>query len=99
LAAGLPGASMSAERAARLILQGVERGTPEVIVPWTVRQAARVYEFAPSTAVRVLGEVNARLPTADAPTPATAGMDLPLSPVMRQATRLNERAADRNNER
>lgn len=39
------------------------------------------------------------LPTAHGPTPATAGADLPLSPVVRKATHLNERAADRNNER
>jgi NAD(P)-dependent dehydrogenase (short-subunit alcohol dehydrogenase family) len=99
LSAGLPGISMSAERAARLILHEVRRGTPEVIVPWTIRQAARAYELAPSTAVRVMQGVTQWLPNAHGPTPATAGADLPLSPVVRKATHLNERAADRNNER
>ena len=99
LAAGLPGISMSAERAARLILREVRRGTPDVIVPWTIRQVARAYELAPSAAVRLMQGVTHWLPAASGPTPATAGADLPLSPVVRTATQLNERAAGRNNER
>jgi NAD(P)-dependent dehydrogenase (short-subunit alcohol dehydrogenase family) len=42
LVGGLPGSSMGAERAARMILRAVARGDAEAIVPFSVRQIAKV---------------------------------------------------------
>jgi NAD(P)-dependent dehydrogenase (short-subunit alcohol dehydrogenase family) len=104
LASGLPVVSMGAERAASLILSAVRRGQREAIVPFTVRQAARLAALAPSTTVAMLGLVNRALPGGSGgprvePMAPVRGEEVPLNPVIRAAAVLNERAADRNNER
>jgi NAD(P)-dependent dehydrogenase (short-subunit alcohol dehydrogenase family) len=104
LASGLPGVSMGAERAARLILAGVRRGQAEVVVPFTVRQIARLAALAPNAVSTLLGLVSRTLPdgseeqAGDAFAP-TRGAELRLPGPVRSAIVLSERAATRNNER
>ena len=104
LASGLPGLSMGAERAARLILAGARRGQAEVVVPFTVRQIARIAAMAPNLFSSVMGWVNRALPDGtgeqafDAIVP-TRGAELRLPAPVRSAIVLSERAATRNNER
>ena len=104
LASGLPGVSMGAERAARLILAGVRRGQAEIVVPFTVRQIARLAAIAPNRFSTLMGWVSRALPdgtgerSIDAIVPAR-GADLRLPSPVRSAIVLSERAATRNNER
>lgn len=98
LVGGLPGTSMGAERAARQILAASERGAAEAVIPFTVRQISRAAALAPKSTVAGLAMVNELLPSASSDT-AARGATLPLSPAVRVAVTLSERAADRNNER
>ena len=104
LASGLPGVSMSAARAATQILSAVRRGRAEAIVPFTVRQVARLAALAPNSALSMLGLVNRALPDGSGgsrfePMAPVRGEQVPLNAVVRAAVVLNERAATRNNER
>jgi NAD(P)-dependent dehydrogenase (short-subunit alcohol dehydrogenase family) len=105
LASGLPGVSMSVERAARLILAAVRRGQAEIVVPFTVRQIAAAAAVAPNVAARVLRQVARTLPAGPGgihrgvDAPPTRGADIGLPPLVRAAVVLSERAATRNNER
>ena len=97
-----PGVSMGAERAARAIVRATERGRPEVVLPFAVRQIARLAALVPGAAQRVLAGVNGLLPQGD---PARAGLsrvrglDIGLPAPVRATAALGERAADRNNQR
>ena len=104
LASGLPGVSMGAERAARLILAGVRRGRAEIVVPFTVRQIARLAAMAPNLVSTLMGWVNRALPDGSEeqrsdPLGSTPGAELRLPAPVRSAIVLSERAATRNNER
>lgn len=104
LAAATPVLAIGAERAARMILRGVERGDADVTVPGSMRLAARAAALAPNLTATVLAEVNRWLPDGRIPRPAhgrgvpVRGADLPLAPSVRAATVLGQRAAERNNE-
>ncbi|MEO7133702.1 MAG: SDR family oxidoreductase [Vicinamibacterales bacterium] len=98
LVAGLPGTSMSAERAARLILAAAARGQAEAIVPCTVRQIAKAAALFPNLAIGTLRGVQRLLPQQGSRS-AVQGRQMRLNPVLRAAVTLNERAADRNNQR
>lgn len=62
LAGGLPLTSMSADRAARLILRAAARGRPEAIIPFSVRQIAKATSLAPAAAVAAMAATNRVLP-------------------------------------
>jgi NAD(P)-dependent dehydrogenase (short-subunit alcohol dehydrogenase family) len=98
LVAGLPGTSMSAERAARLILAAAARGQAEAIVPCTVRQIAKATALFPNLALGTLRVVQRVLPQPRSRS-AVQGRQMSLNPMLRAAVTLNERAADRNNQR
>jgi short-subunit dehydrogenase len=98
LVGGMPGTSMSAERAARLILTAVARGQAEATIPFTVRQIAKTASIFPNLAAAALGGINKLLPEAGTKF-ATQGKHMRLNPALRAAVALNERAADRNNQR
>jgi short-subunit dehydrogenase len=98
LLGGSPGTSMSAERAARLILDAAARGQADAVIPFTVRQIAKLSACFPNATVNSLASVNAMIPDGRARV-ATQGRHLPLPNAVRGASALNERAADRNNQR
>ena len=98
LVAGLPGTSMSAERAARLILAAAARGDAEAIVPCTVRQIAKAAALFPNLSLATLRSVHRLLPRPGSSV-AVQGQHMSLNPVVQTAVTLNERAADRNNQR
>ena len=98
LLGGSPGTSMSAERAARLILDAAARGRADAVIPFTVRQIAKLSAAFPNATVASLASVNAMIPEGRARV-ATQGRQLRLPGVVRGLTALNERAADRNNQR
>lgn len=98
LVAGLPGTSMGAERAARLILAAAARGDAEAIVPCTVRQIAKVAALFPNLSLGALRGVQRLLPKPRSRF-AVKGEQMSLNPVLQAAVTLNERAADRNNQR
>lgn len=95
---GLPGSSMSAERAARLIVRAVREDRRDAVIPFTVRQIARLAGCWPDLAMTTLGAVNRLLPGPHSKV-AIKGHQMTLSPVVRTAAALSEQAADRNNER
>ena len=99
LASSLPGISMGAERAAAQILRGVRAGRRQIVIPWTIRQTARMAELAPNIASSLFAAVNAILPgQADIQSPAVKGAELSLPAPIAMAATLGTRAAERNNE-
>jgi len=98
LLGGTPGTSMSAERAARLILEAAARGQADAVIPFTVRQIAKLAACFPNATIASLASVNGMVPEGRTRF-ATQGRHLRLPKVVRGVTALNERAADRNNQR
>lgn len=98
LVGGSPGTSMSAERAARLILSASARGKADAVIPFTYRQIAKLAALAPNAAIMGLAAVSAALPGPRARF-AMQGKNLELPPVVKGVAAMNERAADRNNQR
>ena len=95
----LPGLSISAESAARRILDGAERGDAEVLFPLTTRLATAATALAPNLTARLLAGADRLLP--DSPPGPTGrkkgeGSSSSLSPSV--LTGLTERAARRNNQ-
>jgi len=109
-AASLPGLSISAERAARRIVDGVLAGRPTVeLTPLTI-VGRRVHGLAPATTVRLMGLASRLLPgplgqapdptSASAPaTPGAAARTALSSRVVNALSVLGDRAARRNNEK
>lgn len=98
LLGGTPGTSMSAERAARLIVDAAARGQADAVIPFTVRQIAKLSACFPNATVASLASVNRMIPEGHARV-AIQGRHLPSPKVVRGVTALNEHAADRNNQR
>ena len=98
LVGGSPGTSMSAERAARLILSAAARGRADAVIPFSYRQLAKLSACAPNATLATLAAVNGMMPGPQTRI-ATQGKYLSLPKLVRGATALNERAADRNNQR
>ncbi len=102
----LPGGSMSAERAARQIVQATRRGDAERILTLPATLLARLQGAAPNTTAGLLTLINnaALPPPSDAPpsastiTGADAAPDVPARPLFEAATALGEAAASRLNE-
>jgi len=95
----LPGLSISAESAARRILDAACRGDAEVLFPVTTRLAVALNALAPNLTASLLGAVARTMPASpDRPTGRHKGEDSssPLSPSV--LTRLTEQAARRNNQ-
>jgi short-subunit dehydrogenase len=98
LAGGSPGTSMSAERAARLILSAAAHGKADVVIPFTYRQLSKIAALAPNVTITTLAAVNTLLPGPRTRL-AAQGKHMPLPKLVRGVTALNERAAGRNNQR
>ena len=98
LVGGAPGTSMSAERAARLILAAGARGQADAVIPFTYRQLSKLASMVPNTTIASLAAVNEMLPGTRTRF-ATQGKHLTLPKLVKGVTALNERAADRNNQR
>lgn len=95
-AASIPVLSMPAERAARVLVDGVLAGRTHVRTPWWTHLATRVHGLAPATTVRATQVANLLLPRAGRhPEPATEGRLVSRSPVTAALTVLGERAARR----
>ena len=98
LVGGTPGTSMSAERAARLILSAAARGRADAVIPFSYRQLAKLSACVPNATIATLAAVNGMMPGPHTRF-ATQGKHLSLPTLVRGATTLNERAADNNNQR
>jgi NAD(P)-dependent dehydrogenase (short-subunit alcohol dehydrogenase family) len=98
LVGGAPVTSMSAERAARLILSAAARGQADAVIPFTYRQLSRIAALAPNVTNTTLSAVNELLPGPRTRF-AAQGKHLPLPKLVRGVTALNERAAEKNNQR
>ncbi|WP_109472842.1 SDR family NAD(P)-dependent oxidoreductase [Ornithinimicrobium cavernae] len=107
-AASLPLLTMSAERAARKIVDGVLSGRPHVVLTPMAKVGTRVHGLAPSSTVRLLGVMNRLLPDPAADRDAhraRTGRDArrDLSPLASRTvavlTALGSRAARRLNQR
>jgi NAD(P)-dependent dehydrogenase (short-subunit alcohol dehydrogenase family) len=107
-AASLPVLTMSAERAARKMVDGVLAGRPHVVLTPMAKVGIRVHGVAPSTTVRLVGVVNRLLP--DNPADADArqatlgrqawrGLSRGAASVVGTLTALGSRAARRYNQR
>lgn len=101
--ASLPVISMSADRAARIMVDGVLSGKPIVLVGWLPKIAHRVHGLAPGLTARAMGVANRLLPGARTDqTELSEGRGAARrldSTVVRVLTTLGSKAARRNNER
>jgi NAD(P)-dependent dehydrogenase (short-subunit alcohol dehydrogenase family) len=96
----LPGLSISAQRAARRIVEACRAGRAEHVITLPARAAAVFYGVMPNTFVRLAVVANRLLPK---PTDATGdharlGRDTKSRVAFSRLTRLSDRAAARNNE-
>ncbi len=98
LIGGSPGTSMSAERAARLILSASARGQADAVIPFTYRQISKLSAIAPNLMLGALAVVSAAMPGARTQF-AAQGKHMQLPTLVKGVAALNERAADRNNQR
>ena len=98
LVGGAPGTSMSAERAARLILSAAARGRSDAVIPFTYRQLSKLTAMFPNATVESLAAVSEMMPGPQTRV-AAQGKRLRLPKLVRRVTALNEQAADRNNQR
>ncbi len=93
----LPGLSMSAERAARKIVEACRRGDAEVLVGVTAKLGAVARTLAPNLTAGVLARVNRWLPQDSSPERFSGSQSE--TPLTRSwLTELSRRAAARNNE-
>jgi short-subunit dehydrogenase len=97
LAGGLPVTSMSADRAARLILRAAARGDGETIIPFSVRQIAKAASLLPNAMLGVMAATSRALPGPQSGF-ALQGKQVGLNRAVATAVTLSERAAARNNE-
>jgi NAD(P)-dependent dehydrogenase (short-subunit alcohol dehydrogenase family) len=95
----MPGLSMSAERAARRIVRACLHGEAEVVLSIPAKFAVKLEAIAPGLTADVLAIVNQLLPSSEgADAPAKLGKESTSGVSPSWVTRLNERAAERNNE-
>jgi short-subunit dehydrogenase len=95
----LPGVSMSAERAARQIIEACRHGRSEITLSLPAKIATTIHGLLPGLTADVLGLVNRLLPRAGGIGQRTAlgwESESPAAPSV--LTTLTERAAARNNE-
>lgn len=104
--AGAPLVSMDAERAAERIVSGIERRRPRIVLTPAARLAATAHGLAPATTTRLLSVVARALPRPDGERSGTApghALDTPPggpgSRLRRALSALNDKAADRFNQR
>ena len=62
VADSMPGLSISAERAARRVLQAIERGEAEVVLGATAKTAVLAHDLSPDMAYEMMGVVDRLLP-------------------------------------
>ncbi|MFY0564810.1 SDR family NAD(P)-dependent oxidoreductase [Archangium lansingense] len=93
----LPGMSMSAERAARKILEGCRRGDAELLVGLPAKVAALARTLAPNLTAAVLAHVNRLMPQ-DSNTDRYRGRDSETPLTRSWVTKLTRQAAQKNNE-
>jgi short-subunit dehydrogenase len=98
LVGGAPITSMSADRAAKLILAAAARGQADAVIPFTYGQLSKIAALVPNTAITALAAVNSLLPGPRSRF-AAQGRHLPLPKLVRSVAGLNERAAVKNNQR
>ena len=98
IADSLPGLTISAERAARLILEACKRGDPELCFPTSTRAAVIINAVAPALTARMLGLAARLLPGPGARPARRPGAESQswFSPSI--LTRLTERAAQEHNQ-
>lgn len=99
LGASLPGASMSAERAARQIIRAAKRGASERILSTPANLLARFHGLFPGASIAQLGVVNALLPSSQAgPTQSKRGLEVQgesPTPMLDRLTAMGRSAAER----
>lgn len=95
LGASLPGISMSAERAASMIVSATERGTAERILGVPAILATWFHGLFPGAAADILGLVARALPHGSQKTERGADSAILQSPWMRALTILGRQAAER----
>jgi NAD(P)-dependent dehydrogenase (short-subunit alcohol dehydrogenase family) len=93
----LPGMSMSAERAARKILEACRRGDAEALVGMPAKLAALARTLAPGLTAAVMAQVNRMMPQ-DSSTDRYRGRDSETPLTRSWVTRLTRQAAQKNNE-
>jgi NAD(P)-dependent dehydrogenase (short-subunit alcohol dehydrogenase family) len=97
VSASLPVITTSARRAARMIVNALREGRPDLTFHPAAKAAARVNAMAPNLTSRLLGAVSRVLPDAPADqTTATPGWAHPTAWAPSFLTRLGDRAAEEN---
>ena len=99
LSDALPGISMSANRAARLIVEACSRGDAELVLSLPAKVATVVHGVFPEVTVDLLGVINRLLPSPGGiGTDGRTGKQSASKASPSWATALNERAARENNQ-
>jgi short-subunit dehydrogenase len=99
IADSLPGLTMSAERAARQILDACVRGDAEVVLSLPAKLLASLYAFSPGFVQDLFGLVARVLPNGEGGSMLSLeGKDTELGPIPRFMTKLTDAASLRNNE-
>jgi NAD(P)-dependent dehydrogenase (short-subunit alcohol dehydrogenase family) len=93
----LPGMSMSAERAAKKIVEACRRGDAEALIGLPAKVAALARTLAPGLTAAVLAHVNRMMPQ-DSSTDRHRGRDSETPLTRSWVTQLTRRAAQKNNE-
>lgn len=95
----LPLLSVSAEHAARAIIRASKYGKAELIISWPAKLAVQFESLFPETFADVITFVNTLLPAPGSTDNKVKGMEAHSSVSPSFATKLSEKAAQRNNER
>ena len=90
----LPVTSISAERAARQIVQALRRNDAELTITWQAQLLARFHGLAPGLGSDLWGLVNRVLPGADGPTDKQSGYESESAVTQSFLTALGQRAAE-----
>ena len=97
--ASLPGISLSAESAARAIIDACRIGQAELVLPWHANAAAKARAIFPQAFARALAFANrAILPEPNGEKNLAKGRDISRGRLVESASILSTRAAKRNNE-
>lgn len=98
LGSATPLTTVSAERAARRIVEAARRGEAEITLTWQAKLLQGAHELAPTMVADALSWVNRALPEHDGSSDTVRGMDLATALSPSPLTAMMNRAAIANNE-
>lgn len=99
ISSSLPGLTVSAEKAAKEIINASQSGKAELIISWPAKLAVQFESLFPEMFADILSFTNALLPGPGSSNEKRKGMNSHSKFSPSKLTKLSEKAAQRNNER